>query len=400
MAVSALVVVFLAAARGGHGPRLLGTDASARRPAHGFWETDASARRPRCLARRSVAAFGLYIPHRMKIAAMTILSLACAAVLGACGSQGIQSRRRAPTTAARCCSATTAPAATRSPRSAPQGSATSIAEPREDQRPELQHPQGERRTGRSTRSATAASPGAIMPENIVVGAEAKAVAAFLAEYSGRQAQKVPATNIHARRPNRTRSTARRMLDLRLIREDPDGRPRGARATRRGRRGGARRGDRARRAPPRAAAASSRHCAPSRTRPTQRIRASGERRGERAREIEAMRERRRAGQGARAGARERRGRARRRRSRRCRTCPTRAPRAGREDALVRDGRRASRARLRAARPPRAGRRADRHGRAARAVGIALRLPQGRPRDARAGARALGAREARGATASSR
>jgi mono/diheme cytochrome c family protein len=37
--------------------------------------------------------------------------------------------------------------------------------------------------------------GAIMPENIVVGEQAHAVAAFLAAYSGRQAQHVPATNI-------------------------------------------------------------------------------------------------------------------------------------------------------------------------------------------------------------
>jgi mono/diheme cytochrome c family protein len=33
--------------------------------------------------------------------------------------------------------------------------------------------------------------GAIMPENIVLGEEAKAVARFLAEYSGRQAPKAP-----------------------------------------------------------------------------------------------------------------------------------------------------------------------------------------------------------------
>ncbi len=37
--------------------------------------------------------------------------------------------------------------------------------------------------------------GAIMPENIVVGNDAKAVAAFLAQYSGLQAPKVPTTNI-------------------------------------------------------------------------------------------------------------------------------------------------------------------------------------------------------------
>jgi mono/diheme cytochrome c family protein len=37
--------------------------------------------------------------------------------------------------------------------------------------------------------------GAIMPENIVLGDDAKAVAQFLAKYSGSQAQKTPATPI-------------------------------------------------------------------------------------------------------------------------------------------------------------------------------------------------------------
>jgi mono/diheme cytochrome c family protein len=37
--------------------------------------------------------------------------------------------------------------------------------------------------------------GAIMPENIVLGDDANAVASFLAQYSGRQAQHVPSVNI-------------------------------------------------------------------------------------------------------------------------------------------------------------------------------------------------------------
>jgi mono/diheme cytochrome c family protein len=37
--------------------------------------------------------------------------------------------------------------------------------------------------------------GAIMPQNIVVGDDAKAIASFLSHYSGRQAQKVPSTPI-------------------------------------------------------------------------------------------------------------------------------------------------------------------------------------------------------------
>ena len=65
-----------------------------------------------------------------------------------------------------------------------------------------------------------------------------------------------------------------------------------------------------------------------------------------------------------------------------------------------GRRGARARLPAARPPRAGGRADRHGPRRQPLRLALRLPERRPRDARAGARALGAREAARGWASSR
>jgi mono/diheme cytochrome c family protein len=37
--------------------------------------------------------------------------------------------------------------------------------------------------------------GAVMPENIVVGDDAQAIAAFLAQYSGRKAQQAPTVNI-------------------------------------------------------------------------------------------------------------------------------------------------------------------------------------------------------------
>jgi len=37
--------------------------------------------------------------------------------------------------------------------------------------------------------------GAVMPENLVVGSNAQAVAEFLAKYSGLKAEKVPSTNI-------------------------------------------------------------------------------------------------------------------------------------------------------------------------------------------------------------
>ena len=63
--------------------------------------------------------------------------------------------------------------------------------------------------------------GAIMPENIVLGDDAKAVAEFLAKYSGSQAQQAPPRRSRSRR-NRTPAGLRGVLDLKRIREDPDG----------------------------------------------------------------------------------------------------------------------------------------------------------------------------------
>ena len=74
-------------------------------------------------------------------------------------------------------------------------------------------------------------------------------------------------------------------------------------------------------------------------------------------------------------------------------PSAAP--GPEDELVREVGAVPEARLSTARSPRARGRADRHGSRGQALGGALRLPERRARDARAGARALGAREAAGA-----
>ena len=62
---------------------------------------------------------------------------------------------------------------------------------------------------------------------------------------------------------------------------------------------------------------------------------------------------------------------------------------REDTVLREVGEAGRDRPR---PPRAGRAADRHGGGGAGLRLALRLPQGRSRDARDGARALGAGEA--------
>jgi mono/diheme cytochrome c family protein len=130
----------------------------------------------------------------MKVAATTLVLLACAAALGACGSQGIQVATTSPYHHGAVlfrdhCSGCHTLAAVGA-----QGSATSI-----QNRVKTSGPNFNIRKENVEQALYAIRnggfSGAIMPQNIVVGAEAQAVAAFLAAYSGRQAQKVPATNI-------------------------------------------------------------------------------------------------------------------------------------------------------------------------------------------------------------
>ena len=85
--------------------------------------------------------------------------------------------------------------------------------------------------------------GAIMPQNIVVGADAQKVAAFVSKYAGQDVTEQPA-------PAQTTTTAaalalgdRATLDLKQIRSDPEGGPLSAEQTGRG--GGTRRADRGR-----------------------------------------------------------------------------------------------------------------------------------------------------------
>jgi mono/diheme cytochrome c family protein len=130
----------------------------------------------------------------MKVAATTLVLLACAAVLGACGSQGIQVATTSPyhhgavlfrDHCSGCHTLSVVGA---------QGSATSI-----QNRVKTSGPNFNIRKENVEQALYAIRnggfSGAIMPQNIVVGPDAQAVAAFLAAYSGRQAQKVPATNI-------------------------------------------------------------------------------------------------------------------------------------------------------------------------------------------------------------
>ncbi|HEY4895103.1 MAG TPA: cytochrome c [Solirubrobacteraceae bacterium] len=130
----------------------------------------------------------------MRVAATTIALLACAALLGACGSQGVQVAKTSPYHHGAVlfrdhCSGCHTLASVGA-----QGSATSI-----QNRVKTSGPNFNIRKENVEQALYAIRnggfSGAIMPQNIVVGSDAQAVAAFLAAYSGRQVQKVPATNI-------------------------------------------------------------------------------------------------------------------------------------------------------------------------------------------------------------
>jgi mono/diheme cytochrome c family protein len=130
----------------------------------------------------------------MKVAATTMILLACAAVLGACGSQGIQVATSSPYHRGavlfrdHCSGCHTLGVV------GAQGSATSIGN-----RVKQNGPNFNIRKESTDQVLYAIRNGGFsgqtMPENIVVGEDAQAIAGFLERYSGRQAQKVPATTI-------------------------------------------------------------------------------------------------------------------------------------------------------------------------------------------------------------
>ena len=131
---------------------------------------------------------------RPKIAATTTALLACATVVGGCGSQGIQISRsssyyRGAVLFLDHCSG----CHTLSVVGA-EGSATNIKN-----RVRTNGPNFNFRKENVEQALYAIRnggfSGAIMPENIVLGDDAQAVASFLAQYSGRQSQQVPSTNI-------------------------------------------------------------------------------------------------------------------------------------------------------------------------------------------------------------
>jgi mono/diheme cytochrome c family protein len=130
----------------------------------------------------------------MKVAVSSLALVACAAALGACGSQEI----KVPKSSAYYSGAVVfrdhcSGCHTLSVVGA-QGSATSIAN-----RVKTNGPNFDIRKEKAEQVLYAIRnggfSGAIMPENIVVGGEAEALAKFLAAYSGTKAQQVPTTNI-------------------------------------------------------------------------------------------------------------------------------------------------------------------------------------------------------------
>jgi mono/diheme cytochrome c family protein len=130
----------------------------------------------------------------MKLAVMTMILLACAVALGACGSQEISVPKSSPyyrgavifrDHCSGCHTLATVGA---------EGSATSIKNRLPTNGPNFNF-RKENPEQVLYAIHNGGFSGAIMPENIVLGTEAREVANFLAKYSGLRAQTVPSTNI-------------------------------------------------------------------------------------------------------------------------------------------------------------------------------------------------------------
>ncbi|HEY2718625.1 MAG TPA: cytochrome c [Solirubrobacteraceae bacterium] len=131
---------------------------------------------------------------RAKIAAPTAALLLVALALGACGSQGVGVAKTSPYYRGavlfreHCSGCHTLSIV------GAQGSATSIKDRVKTGGPNF-NIRKENREQILYAIRNGGFSGAIMPENIVLGDDAKAIANFLAKYSGSQAQKTPATPI-------------------------------------------------------------------------------------------------------------------------------------------------------------------------------------------------------------
>ena len=130
----------------------------------------------------------------MRLAATSIVLLACAALVAGCGTQGIQLAKTDPDYRGAVlfrdhCSGCHTLAVVGA-----EGSATSISNRLKTNGPNFNfRKENVEQVLYAIRNG--GFSGAIMPENIVVGDDAQAVASFLAEYSGRQAKQVPTVNI-------------------------------------------------------------------------------------------------------------------------------------------------------------------------------------------------------------
>ena len=127
---------------------------------------------------------------RPKIFAALALLLCSIAVAGACGSQGVQVSKTDPYYRGavlfrdHCSGCHTLSSV------GAQGSATSIKDRLPNNGPNFNvRKENEEQVLYAIRNG--GFSGAIMPENIVVGDDAKAIAAFLAKYSGVKSEKVP-----------------------------------------------------------------------------------------------------------------------------------------------------------------------------------------------------------------
>jgi mono/diheme cytochrome c family protein len=129
----------------------------------------------------------------MRLATIALLA-AASVVLGACGSQGNQVAKTSPYYRGSVlfrdhCSGCHTLAVVGA-----QGSATSIKDRVKTNGPNFNiRKENVEQVLYAIRNG--GFSGAIMPENIVLGDDARAVAEFLAHYSGSQSQHVPATNI-------------------------------------------------------------------------------------------------------------------------------------------------------------------------------------------------------------
>jgi len=134
------------------------------------------------------------LPRRTRAALTTIAAIACAAVVAGCGSQGIQLAKSNPYYHGAAlfrdhCSGCHTLAVVGA-----EGSATSIKDRLKTNGPNFNiRKENVEQVLYAIRNG--GFSGAIMPENIVLGDDAREVAAFLAHYSGSQSQSVPSTNI-------------------------------------------------------------------------------------------------------------------------------------------------------------------------------------------------------------